>query len=186
MAQNSNHGSQLGLALALLSFVVVASVAGEGFWVRHQVRQEVSVLTQELKRQKAELTRIEEALTQLGQRAPVGAERCAAGGVGVSNTQLQAAIDQAVQKSVGSKAQELSLEQDDAAQPTVESQENFESGEQLIGRATAAHRWTDAEAASFRGILGHVHGDQGAALLQRLSVAINSGQLTVQTAGPPF
>lgn len=80
-----------------------------------------------------------------------------------------------------------SVEEPEASeQARAESLRAVESSQQLLNGALASRRWSETEAASFRGLLRQMTPQQREEAIQRLFQAINEQQLRVDVAGPPF
>jgi hypothetical protein len=63
----------------------------------------------------------------------------------------------------------------------------FEQAEVLLDDAGRRGRWTTSEGRNLRDMLPHLSDSHRDAILKRLAIAINQGQLRVETGGlPPF
>jgi len=72
------------------------------------------------------------------------------------------------------------------ATPTAAQVAAAGDAERILDAGLAAGRWTDADATRLRASLAPIDAGARVALMQRLAVAINSGQVTLETSGSPF
>src|SRR5262249_55760255 len=78
------------------------------------------------------------------------------------------------------------------ASPTAPPNEDPEAGraqaeaERLVSDALRARRWTERDARGLHREMLHLEEDDRAAMRQKLIVAINRGDLKVETSGMPF
>jgi hypothetical protein len=66
------------------------------------------------------------------------------------------------------------------------SQEGLQRGERLLAEALRRKRWGDAQAEELRRLLPELPMVQQQRLTQRLLIALNRGDLSVETTGLPF
>ncbi|NOJ95599.1 hypothetical protein HMI51_22030 [Corallococcus coralloides] len=103
---------------------------------------------------------------------------------------LDARIEQAVTRALQAQAPHASPREDPAPQespaPDTRNAEAWARGNEVVERALAARRWGDAQARELSASVPLLTQQQQMDLLRRLSVAINEGQLKVETLGPPF
>jgi hypothetical protein len=174
--------------IVVISLAVLVLGAGAGgFWAGRDARRRDLALVEELRQQRAELISLRESVAELVQRvAVVRNAQCAAPADTRTATLPKADIESALQRALDRRDEQARIQREAAAQPTNENLEAYARAEQLLGDAVKAKRWSAAQAASFRQLLPQLTGEQADALRRRISVAINEGQVSVQTEGPPF
>ncbi|RKG83186.1 hypothetical protein D7W79_00660 [Corallococcus exercitus] len=104
---------------------------------------------------------------------------------------LDARIEQAVTRVIQAQASTPVPREDatDAREPAVPDARNaaaWARGNEMVDRALSARRWGDAQARELAASVPSLTPQQQVDLLRRLSVAINEGQLKVETRGPLF
>ncbi|RKG60910.1 hypothetical protein D7X30_08365 [Corallococcus sp. AB011P] len=103
---------------------------------------------------------------------------------------LEARIEQAVSRALQAQAPHAPPREDPAPQeppaPDTRNAEAWARGNEVVERALSARRWGDAQARELAASVPSLTQQQQLNLLRRLSVAINEGQLKVETLGPPF
>ena len=132
---------------------------------------------------------MKDGLAGLARSSQQAATRCTGTQEPVHLAQLEATVEKSLQRRLGGEATTTSAEPSVPPlpdQPTANNLQAFERGELLLSGAVGTKRWTDDQVAPFRDLLAQVTGEQASELMRRFSVAVNSGQLAVQTAGAPF
>ncbi|NOK31878.1 hypothetical protein HMI49_01510 [Corallococcus exercitus] len=103
---------------------------------------------------------------------------------------LDARVEQAVTRALQAQASSAALREDPAPrEPPVPNARNAEAwarGNEVVDRALSARRWGEAQARELAASVPSLTPQQQVDLLRRLSVAINEGQLKVETRGPLF
>ena len=103
---------------------------------------------------------------------------------------LDARIEQAVTRALQAQASSTAPREEPASQePAVPEAQNamaWARGNEVVDRALNARRWGDAQARELSASVPALTTQQQVELLRRLSVAINEGQLKVETRGPLF
>lgn len=97
---------------------------------------------------------------------------------------------QALEEERSSRAQEKSEAERAPARntppPTAENDAARAEADELVTAAKSAGRWGPDDARRFRQLLVQMADSQRDALIQRLTVTLNSGELEVETGGAPF
>ena len=89
--------------------------------------------------------------------------------------------------ALGPRAAPASEEEARVAEPPgAESLVAVDSSQRLLEQALSSRRWGEAEAQSFRKLLSQMTPKQREEAIQRLFLAINERQLSVEIVGPPF
>lgn len=138
------------------------------------------------------LERMEGRLTQLltQRQGPATALSGAPTPAPALPTDLDARIEQAVTRALQAQASDAVPREEPAPQePPVPNERNaaaWARGNEVLDRAIGARRWGDEQARELSASVPLLTQQQQMDLLRRLSVAINEGQLKVETLGPPF
>jgi hypothetical protein len=173
----------IGIAAVVLGALGVTAVGG--FEAGKGATQRELALVRELQRQRVELDGIRESLGEHVQSPRQMSAACASPQA-MGPATLQAALESALEKALVRRDEQARLEKEAQSQPSNENLEAFARGEQLLDEALKTKRWTDSSVALLRQVMNRVTGEQAHDLMQRLAVAINEDQVTVQTAGPPL
>lgn len=103
---------------------------------------------------------------------------------------LDARIEQAVTRALQAQASNAGPREDPAPReppaPDAQNAAAWVRGNEVVDRALDARRWGDAQARELSATVPSLTPQQQVDLLRRLSVAINEGQLKVETRGALF
>lgn len=173
------------LVLALAVALCGLGAAVGGAWTVQEARHRDTSTAAELRSLRAELVRQGESILALGQREVTFDSRCATSDAAIG-TAIQQDFEAGVQRVLDRRDERSRLESEILAQPSNENLAAYAHGEQLVEGALISKRWTDAQAAALKDVLPQLTAKHAAELVQRLSVAVNEQQLSVQTSGLPF
>lgn len=138
------------------------------------------------------LERMEGRINQLlaQRQAPAVALSGASSSVPALPPDLDARIEQAVTRALQAQAPNAAPQQAPVPQeppaPDTRNAEAWARGNEVVERALSARRWGDAQARELAASMPRLTQQQQLDLYRRLSMAINEGQLKVETQGPPF
>ncbi|NOK17576.1 hypothetical protein [Corallococcus carmarthensis] len=100
---------------------------------------------------------------------------------------LDARMEQAVTRALQAQAANVAPREDTAPrEPHARNASAWSRGNEVVDRALSARRWGDEQARELSASMPSLTQQQQVDLLRRLSVAINEGQLKVETHGPLF
>ncbi|RKG80975.1 hypothetical protein [Corallococcus terminator] len=155
--------------------------------------QRASIGSQDLQVRLERLERLERRLDQLlaQRQGPVVALPGAPTPAPALPADLDARIEQAVTRALQAQASSAGRLEDApvSQKPTVSDSENaaaWAHGNEVVDRALNARQWGDAQARELSASVSSLTPQQQQDLLRRLIVAINQGQMKMETHGPLF
>jgi HPt (histidine-containing phosphotransfer) domain-containing protein len=173
------------LSVATAAVVTLSIGAIGGYWVTSTSNTQAPLLSMELRKQQAELARLQQAIAGIDTSSAPKSVHCPDRALPASIPQ-EAALESALSKTLEKRDEEARLVREAQLIPSGENLAAYAQAQKLLEEAAVARSWTDKQAAMLSQLLPRATGAQAETLLKQLAVALNEGQIALQTSGPPF
>lgn len=169
----------------LLGAVALLSACVALFQTEARAARQNSRLLTELRQQRSVLEQLSERVQHVEGRSQTSA-LAVAPNAGLDPSSVAAEVARQVAASLDERASAAQANAKVESEPTPDNLLAFAAASRTLSRIVDSKHWTESDKSTMRRELSKVSPDQKAQLFQRMAIALNSGQVAVETRGPPL